>query len=231
MTAWGSTRRSKTRFHGRKRSIPKKKSHSSLRCCLVGEHRRLQQPLRCEKRIKAGFKAIWHAAAVDADGKNRRRPQAFHVADPRQIFLCVQVRRHRSTAREGENDRRRVRSFCRTNFAAQELAGPSLKPKCCGMGLLYLRLGATCLWIRRFWANKANATRPEIEQIREFRTPRAWTRKHSSVSLYVIRRRIEKSRASRTGPTLLHRGSMSCASIIYKAFDGWRRMCPTSIPT
>ena len=74
--------------------------------------------------------------------------------------------------------------------------------------------GARCRSTSRFIGEKANATRPEIEQI----IVRNGTRADEAVferDLYVIRRRIEKQ-AIAAQINELYICSMSCRSIIYK---------------
>ena len=75
--------------------------------------------------------------------------------------------------------------------------------------------------------DKANATRPEIEQVmiannREVPDPQF------ELDLYVIRRRIE-NRVAKEGIQGFYICSLSCRSVIYKGSDAWvRSFVPSS---
>ena len=88
-----------------------------------------------------------------------------------------------------------------------------MKPKCCAWGYYiygwrHVPVDVTCL------GEKANATRPEIEQIL-ISNAKGVDEDTFERELYVIRRRIEKA-AIAAGISGLYIASLSCRSIIYK---------------
>ena len=101
----------------------------------------------------------------------------------------------------------------RTDFGAQETCRTIVETEVLRMGYYiygwrHVPVNIDCL------GEKANATRPEIEQIL-ISNAKGVDEETFERELYVIRRRIEKAAAAAGVDQLLHR-SLSCRSIIYK---------------
>jgi glutamate synthase (NADPH/NADH) large chain len=163
-----------------------------------------------ENGIKA-LKAIWHRGAVDADGKTGDGA-GIHVQIPVNFFYD-QVERTGHTPRKDEMIAVGQVFLPRTNFAAQETCRTIVETEVLRMGYYiygwrHVPVDITCL------GEKANATRPEIEQIL-ISNAKGVDEETFERELYVIRRRIEKAALSAQVPTL-YIASMSCRSIIYK---------------
>lgn len=154
------------------------------------------------------LKAIWHRGAVDADGKTGDGA-GIHVQIP-VAFFQDQIRR---TGHEPDNKLIAVGQVFlpRTNFAAQETCRTIVETEVLRMGHYiygwrHVPVDTECL------GDKANATRPEIEQIL-IRNEKDIDEEQFERELYIIRRRIEKAAASVVG---FYFCSLSCRSIIYK---------------
>jgi len=157
------------------------------------------------------LKAVWHRGAVDADGKTGDGA-GIHVQIPVKFFYD-QVRRtgHEPAAHKliavGQV------FLPRTDFGAQERCRTIVETE-------VLRLGHYIYGWRHVPVNtevlgeKANATRPEIEQIL-IRCDRDIDSEAFERELYIIRRRIEKAviAAQISGMYIC---SLSCRSVIYK---------------
>ncbi|SIS77483.1 glutamate synthase large subunit [Paracoccus saliphilus] len=157
------------------------------------------------------LKAIWHRGAVDADGKTGDGA-GIHVQIPVPFFYD-QIRR---TGHEPDNDKLIAVGqvfLPRTNFAAQESCRTIVESE-------VLRMGHYIYGWRHVPVNtavlgdKANATRPEIEQIL-IRCEKDIDHVQFERELYIIRRRIEKAAIAAQVPQLYF-CSLSCRSIIYK---------------
>ncbi|MDB6181255.1 glutamate synthase large subunit [Paracoccus fistulariae] len=157
------------------------------------------------------LKAIWHRGAVDADGKTGDGA-GIHVQIPVPFFYD-QVRR---TGHEPDKDKLIAVGqvfLPRTNFAQQETCRTIVESE-------VLRMGHYIYGWRHVPVNtavlgeKANATRPEIEQIL-IRCEKDIDHVQFERELYIIRRRIEKA-ALAAQITQLYFCSLSCRSIIYK---------------
>ncbi|MFN3273062.1 MAG: glutamate synthase large subunit [Paracoccus sp. (in: a-proteobacteria)] len=157
------------------------------------------------------LKAIWHRGAVDADGKTGDGA-GIHVQIPVPFFYD-QVRR---TGHEPDQSKLIAVGqvfLPRTNFAAQENCRTIVESE-------VLRMGHYIYGWRHVPVNtgvlgeKANATRPEIEQIL-IRCEKDIDQVQFERELYIIRRRIEKA-AIAAQITQLYFCSLSCRSIIYK---------------
>ena len=163
-----------------------------------------------ESGIKA-LKAIWHRGAVDADGKTGDGA-GIHVQIPVPFFYD-QIRR---TGHEPKMDQLIAVGqvfLPRTNFAAQETCRTIVETEVLRMGYYiygwrHVPVDVTCL------GEKANATRPEIEQIL-ISNSKGVDEETFERELYVIRRRIEKA-AIAEGIAGMYLASLSCRSIIYK---------------
>ncbi|MBU2956250.1 glutamate synthase large subunit [Paracoccus sp. 1_MG-2023] len=157
------------------------------------------------------LKAIWHRGAVDADGRTGDGA-GIHVQIP-VPFFHDQIRR---TGHEPDHDKLIAVGqvfLPRTNFAAQEACRTIVESE-------VLRMGHYIYGWRHVPVNtavlgdKANATRPEIEQIL-IRCEKDIDHVQFERELYIIRRRIEKAAAAaQVGD--LYFASLSCRSIIYK---------------
>jgi len=157
------------------------------------------------------LKAVWHRGAVDADGKTGDGA-GIHVQIPVKFFYD-QIRR---TGHEPDTSRRIAVGqvfLPRTDFGAQERCRTIVETE-------VLRMGHTIYGWRHVpvdvsvLGEKANATRPEIEQIL-IMDAKGLDEEAFERELYVIRRRIEKAAALALIPQL-YLASLSCRSIIYK---------------
>jgi glutamate synthase (NADPH/NADH) large chain len=154
---------------------------------------------------------IWHRGAVDADGKTGDGA-GIHVQIPVPFFYD-QVRRTGHTPREDELIAVGQVFLPRTNFAAQETCRTIVETEVLRMGYYiygwrHVPVKIECL------GEKANATRPEIEQIL-ISNSKGVDEDVFERELYVIRRRIEKAAIAAQVPQM-YIASMSCRSIIYK---------------
>ena len=152
--------------------------------------------------------AIWHRGAVDADGKTGDGA-GIHVQIPKAFFE-EQVRRTGHTPR-GEKLAVGQIFLPRNDFGAQEAARTIVETEVLRMGHYiygwrHVPVDISCL------GEKANATRPEIEQIL-ISNAKGLDEETFERELYVIRRRIEKAGA---GIRDFYICSMSCRSLIYK---------------
>ncbi|WP_170481232.1 glutamate synthase large subunit [Ruegeria arenilitoris] len=169
---------------------------------------------KSRKVVDAGIdalKAIWHRGAVDADGKTGDGA-GIHVQIPAPFFYD-QIRR---TGHEPKLDELIAVGqvfLPRTDFGAQEQCRTIVETEVLRMGYYiygwrHVPVDVTCL------GEKANATRPEIEQIL-ISNSKGVDEDTFERELYVIRRRIEKA-AMASGISDLYLASLSCRSIIYK---------------
>ncbi|MGB3245438.1 MAG: glutamate synthase large subunit [Sulfitobacter sp.] len=163
-----------------------------------------------ENGIRA-LKAIWHRGAVDADGKTGDGA-GIHVQIPVQFFYD-QVERTGHTPRREQLIAVGQVFLPRTNFAAQETCRTIVETEVLRMGHYiygwrHVPVNVSCL------GEKANATRPEIEQIL-ISNAKGVDEETFERELYVIRRRIEKAAIAAQVPQM-YIASMSCRSIIYK---------------
>ncbi|WP_417258599.1 glutamate synthase large subunit [Celeribacter sp.] len=159
----------------------------------------------------AALKAIWHRGAVDADGKTGDGA-GIHVQIPVPFFYD-QVDRTGHTPRKGELLAVGQVFLPRTDFGAQETCRTIVESEVLRMGYYiygwrHVPVDTSCL------GEKANATRPEIEQIL-ISNSKGVDEETFERELYVIRRRIEKAAAA-AGVGQLYICSLSCRSIIYK---------------
>ena len=158
----------------------------------------------------AALKALWHRGAVDADGKTGDGA-GIHVQIPQDFF-----KEHiRDTGHAPQRGRLAVGMIFlpRTDYEAQERCRTIVEAE-------VIRYGHTLYGWRQVPTNnrvigdKANATRPEIEQVmiannRHVSDPRF------ELDLYIIRRRIERQ-IEAEGIKDFYICSLSCRSIIYK---------------
>ena len=162
-----------------------------------------------EQGINA-LKAVWHRGAVDADGKTGDGA-GIHVQIPYKFF-GEQVER---TGHEMRDELLAVGQVFlpRSDFGAQEVCRTIVETEVLRMG--YYIYGWRHVPVDvRVLGEKANATRPEIEQI-IISNSKGVDEDTFERELYVIRRRIEKAAAA-AGVRELYLCSLSCRSIIYK---------------
>jgi glutamate synthase (NADPH/NADH) large chain len=166
------------------------------------------------KVVDAGItalKAIWHRGAVDADGKTGDGA-GIHVQIP-VAFFYDQIDRTGHAPRKDELMAVGQVFLPRTNFGSQETCRTIVETEVLRMGHYiygwrHVPVSVDCL------GEKANATRPEIEQIL-ISNAKGVDEETFERELYVIRRRIEKAAAA-AGINELYIASLSCRSIIYK---------------
>ena len=163
--------------------------------------------------VEAGIdalKALWHRGAVDADGKTGDGA-GIHVEIPQDFFADV-VERGGDKLRPGPIAVGMV-FLPKTDLSAQERCRQIVESEILAFGYaIYgwrqVPINVDCI------GEKANATRPEIEQIMIWNA-RGADEAAFERDLYVIRRRIEKQ-ALADGIPELYLCSLSARSIIYK---------------
>ncbi len=163
--------------------------------------------------VQAGIdalRAVWHRGAVDADGKTGDGA-GIHVEIP-QDFFAAAVERGGHKLQPGAIGVGMV-FLPKTDLGAQERCRQIVESEILAFGYqIYgwrqVPINVECI------GEKANATRPEIEQIMIWNA-RGSDRAGFERDLYVIRRRIEKQAIAAQIPEL-YLCSLSCRSIIYK---------------
>ena len=163
--------------------------------------------------VEAGInalKAVWHRGAVDADGKTGDGA-GIHIEIP-QDFFATAVQRSGHVLRPGPIAIGQT-FLPKTDLGAQERCRQIVESEILRMGYaIYgwrqVPINVACI------GEKANATRPEIEQIMIW-NPRGTSEADFERDLYVIRRRIEKE-AIAAQISELYLCSFSCRSMIYK---------------
>ena len=163
--------------------------------------------------VEAGIealKALWHRGAVDADGKTGDGA-GIHVQIPQDFF-----KEHiRNTGHEPGQRRLAVGMIFlpRTDYDAQERCRSIVESEILNYGhaLYGWRQVPTN---NRVIGDKANATRPEIEQVM-IANNRQVPDPQFELDLYIIRRRIEKQ-VEADGIRDFYICSLSCRSVIYK---------------
>ncbi|UFN47387.1 glutamate synthase large subunit [Roseomonas sp. OT10] len=163
--------------------------------------------------VQAGIdalRAVWHRGAVDADGKTGDGA-GIHVEIPQDFFAEV-VERGGDRVRPGRLAVGMV-FLPKTDLGAQERCRQIVETEILAGGYaIYgwrqVPIDVSCI------GEKANATRPEIEQILIW-DPEQREAATVERDLYVIRRRIEKE-AIAAQVAELYLCSLSCRSVIYK---------------
>ncbi len=156
------------------------------------------------------LKSVWHRGAVDADGKTGdgagiliEAPQAFF----REIV-------ERTGQKPGERPIFVGQLFLpRNDFAALERARVIVESEIVRGGFGFFGWRQTPINIGAI-GDKANATRPEIEQVL-FYDPQERDQETVERALYLCRRRIEK-RALAANVTELYVCSLSARTLVYK---------------
>jgi glutamate synthase (NADPH/NADH) large chain len=158
----------------------------------------------------AALKAVWHRGAVDADGKTGDGA-GIHIEISPEFFEEA-VRLGGDTVKPGRIAVGQV-FLPKTDFGAQERCRQIVETEILAMG--YSIYGWRQVPIdASMIGEKANATRPEIEQILIY-DPEQRDAATMERDLYVIRRRIEKQ-AIAAQISELYLCSLSSRSIIYK---------------
>jgi glutamate synthase (NADPH/NADH) large chain len=163
--------------------------------------------------VQAGIdalKAVWHRGAVDADGKTGDGA-GIHVEIP-QDFFAAEVKRGGDRLHGGPIAVGMV-FLPKTDLGAQETCRQIVETEILNFGFrIYgwrqVPINVECI------GEKANATRPEIEQIMLW-NPRGISEDEFERELYIIRRKIEKAAIAAQVPEL-YLCSLSCRSIVYK---------------
>ncbi len=158
----------------------------------------------------AALRAVWHRGAVDADGKTGDGA-GIHLEIPQDFFADAIART--GNAPVGSLIAVGQVFLPKTDLAAQERCRQIVETEILAFGYgIYgwrqVPIDTGCI------GEKANATRPEIEQIM-IRNQRGSAEPDFERDLYVIRRRIEKQViAAQIGEFYIC--SLSCRSVIYK---------------
>ena len=208
--SWAAAEEAKRKWMAENGLYAEEEEHSSCGVGLVVSIDGKPSRKVVENGINA-LKAIWHRGAVDADGKTGDGA-GIHVQIPVPFFYD-QIRR---TGHEPKTDNLMAVGqvfLPRTNFGAQETCRTIVETEVLRMGYYiygwrHVPVDVTCL------GEKANATRPEIEQIL-ISNIKGVDEETFERELYVIRRRIEKA-AIAAGIQGMYICSLSCRSIIYK---------------
>jgi glutamate synthase (NADPH) large chain len=159
----------------------------------------------------SALRAVWHRGAVDADGKTGDGAGILlQIPVP---FFYDQVKRTGHEPRMDELIAVGQVFLPRTDFGAQEICRTIVESEVLRMGYYiygwrHVPVDVSCL------GEKANATRPEIEQIL-ISNSRGVEEEVFERELYVIRRRIEKAAAAAQVQGF-YVCSLSCRSVIYK---------------
>ncbi|MEM8936177.1 MAG: glutamate synthase large subunit [Pseudomonadota bacterium] len=158
----------------------------------------------------AALKAVWHRGAVDADGKTGDGA-GLRVGIPQSLFRSfVERTGHHPGAAE----------ICvgmvflpRTSLSAQDAARTIVEAEILRAGF-YIFGWRQVPVQARYLGEKANASRPEIEQML-FCDRLGRNREELNRKLYIVRRRIEK-RAAEMGLHDLYMCSLSSQDVVYK---------------
>ena len=158
----------------------------------------------------AALKAVWHRGAVDADGKTGDGA-GICLNVPQELFRSF-VERTGHVA--GDEDICVGMVFLpRTNFGAQDSARAIVESEILNCGF-YIYGWRQVPVQGKVLGDKANATRPEIEQIL-FCDPKGRPQEELDRVLYLARRRIE-NKAREAGLHELYVCSLSSQIVVYK---------------
>ena len=207
--AWAAAEEAKRRWMAENGMFREEHEHASCGVGLVVSIDGTPSRQVVEKGINA-LKAVWHRGAVDADGKTGDGA-GIHVQIPYRFF-GEQIER---TGHDVRDELLAVGQVFlpRNDFGAQEKCRTIVESEVLRMGYYiygwrHVPVDVSVL------GDKANATRPEIEQIL-ISNVKGVDEVTFERELYVIRRRIEKAaQAAQIGQ--LYLCSLSCRSIIYK---------------
>ncbi|WP_395645137.1 glutamate synthase large subunit [Terricaulis sp.] len=158
----------------------------------------------------AALKAVWHRGAVDADGKTG--DGAGILVDAPQDFFREIVTRTGHTPKDGPIFVGQI-FLPRLDLGAQERARVIVESEIIRAGFVIYSWRQVPVNISQI-GEKANATRPEIEQIL-FHDPLKRSDAAVDRDLFLVRRRIEK-RALANNIAELYVCSLSARTLIYK---------------
>ncbi|TNF59403.1 MAG: glutamate synthase large subunit [Rhodobacteraceae bacterium] len=207
---WAAAEEAKRKWMAENGLYSEEEEHSSCGVGLVVSVDGKKSRQVVEHGINA-LKAVWHRGAVDADGKTGDGA-GIHVQIPVPFFYD-QIERTGHKPRKDKLIAVGQVFLPRTNFGAQETCRTIVETE-------VLRMGHYIYGWRHVPVNvsvlgdKANATRPEIEQIL-IANSKGVDEDTFERELYVIRRRIEKA-VGAEGIAGFYIASLSCRSIIYK---------------
>ncbi|HEU5095890.1 MAG TPA: glutamate synthase large subunit [Reyranella sp.] len=158
------------------------------------------------------LKAVWHRGAVDADGKTGDGA-GIHVEIPQDFF--------RDYVRDASGHEPQVGRIAvgtvflpRTDLGAQERCRTIVETEILRFGHMILGWRQVPVDISVI-GEKANETRPEIEQILIGRGDLKLDNREFEKQLYILRRRMEKA-AIAENIAEFYVCSLSCRSLIYK---------------
>ncbi|HYD87706.1 MAG TPA: glutamate synthase large subunit [Vitreimonas sp.] len=158
----------------------------------------------------AALKAVWHRGAVDADGKTGDGAGIL-IEAPQEFFREVVVRTGH-TPKDGPVFVGQI-FLPRLDLGAQERARVIVESEIIRAGFVIYSWRQVPVNISQI-GEKANATRPEIEQVL-FYDPQARDSETVDRDLFIVRRRIEK-RALASNITELYICSLSAKRLVYK---------------
>ena len=205
---WVSNQESMRKYVSQHGMYTEEDEHSSCGVGLVVSINAKPSRKVVENGINA-LKAVWHRGAVDADGKTGDGA-GIHLQIPVPFFYD-QIRRTGHEPKMNELIAVGMVFLPRIDFGAQEACRTIIESEILKMGYSiygwrHVPVKVSCL------GEKANLTRPEIEQIL-ISNSKEVEEETFERELYVIRRRIEKQAL---GMKDLYIASLSCRSIIYK---------------
>ena len=205
---WVSNQESMRKYVSQHGMYTEEDEHSSCGVGLVVSINAKPSRKVVENGINA-LKAVWHRGAVDADGKTGDGA-GIHLQIPVPFFYD-QIRRTGHEPKMNELIAVGMVFLPRIDFGAQEACRTIIESEILKMGYSiygwrHVPVKVSCL------GEKANLTRPEIEQIL-ISNSKGVEEETFERELYVIRRRIEKQAL---GMKDLYVASLSCRSIIYK---------------
>ncbi len=157
------------------------------------------------------LKSVWHRGAVDADGKTGDGA-GIHVQIPQEFFKEHVRRTGHELIAEGKLAVGMI-FLPRTDLAAQETCRSIVESEIIKFGYQIYGWRQVPVDVAAL-GDKANATRPEIEQIMIANT-KGGTHSAFERDLYVIRRRVEKAVIAEQIKDF-YVCSLSCRSIVYK---------------
>ncbi|HEY7608318.1 MAG TPA: glutamate synthase large subunit [Alphaproteobacteria bacterium] len=157
------------------------------------------------------LKSVWHRGAVDADGKTGDGA-GIHVQIPQEFFKEHVRRAGHELIAEGKLAVGMI-FLPRTDLAAQETCRSIVESEIIKFGYQIYGWRQVPVDITAL-GDKANATRPEIEQIMIANT-KGGTHSAFERDLYVIRRRVEKAAIAEQIKDF-YICSLSCRSVVYK---------------
>ncbi len=207
---WAAAVETKRRFMAKNSLYSAESEHSSCGVGLVVSIDGKKSRKVVENGITA-LKAVWHRGAVDADGKTG--DGAGILLQIPVTFIYDQVRQTGHEPRKNELIAIGQVFLPRTDLGAQETCRTIVESEVLRMGYYIYGWRQVPVDVSVL-GEKANATRPEIEQIL-ISNSKGVDDETFERELYVIRRRVEKAAAA-AQVSDLYICSLSCRSVIYK---------------